>query len=75
MCSRPSSPQTNSDQFSPSGIKFEPCMIKLELNAYLEGRNKQAASKRRERAPAPILGRTTSRPPLKENLMCGPRCC
>lgn len=47
--------------------------MKFELNAYLEGRNKQAASK--GRALAPILGGTTSRPPLKRSLMCGPRCC
>lgn len=40
LCVYSSVAQMNSDPLSPGGIQFEPCMIKCELNAYLEGRNK-----------------------------------
>lgn len=70
MCSWLSSPETNSEQLSPSGVNLEPCMIKLELNAFSGRRNRQAASEGRERAPGPIWG-GTSRSPLKGSLLCG----
>lgn len=61
---------TNSAQLSPSGRKYELRMTQLGLNAYLEGRNKQAISKGKNRAPVPILGGTTTGTFLKGSHMC-----
>lgn len=47
-------------------------MIRFESNAYLEGRNKQASSKARERALAPHSGRGGLHPSSKEVLCVDP---
>lgn len=53
-------------------MKIEPCLIRFESNAYLAGRNKQTASKGRERALAPILGGARFHPSSKDVLCVDP---